>query len=86
MKLPGTCSVLKESHDIKDGTPFYWLGRPLFIKGESPTPTFKILVRTVMGLELLSTRLVSSGKQSLCLMDIWNNVTFCLDEPIQCIV
>ena len=29
-------------------TPTFWLGLPLFIKRESRTPTFKILVRTLL--------------------------------------
>ena len=29
------------------GTPIFWLGLLLFIKRESRTPTFKILVRTL---------------------------------------
>ena len=59
MKLAGTCSLLKESHEKKkkkkkmgllflgSGTPTFWLGLLLFIKRESRTPTFKILVRTL---------------------------------------
>ena len=59
VKLPGTCSLLKESHEKKkkkkkmgllflgSGTPTFWLGLLLFIKRESQTPTFKILVRTL---------------------------------------
>ena len=58
MKLAGTCSLLKESHEKKkkkkmgllflgSGTPTFWLGLLLFIKRESQTPTFKILVRTL---------------------------------------
>ena len=59
MKLAGTCSLLKESHEKKkkkmgllflgSGTPTFWLGLLLFIKRESRTPTFKILVRTLNG-------------------------------------
>ena len=55
MKLPGTCSLSKESHEKKkkkmgllfwgSGTPTFWLGLLLFTKRESRTPTFKILVR-----------------------------------------
>ena len=56
MKLAGTCSLLKESHEKKkmgllflgSGTPTFWLGLLLFIKRESRTPTFKILVRTLI--------------------------------------
>ena len=55
VKLAGTCSLLKESHGKKkmglqflgSGTPTFWLGLLLFIKRESRTPTFKILVRTL---------------------------------------
>ena len=58
MKIPGTCSLSKESHKKKkkkkmglllwgSGTPTFWLGLLLFIKKESQTPTFKILVRTL---------------------------------------
>ena len=55
MKLQGICSLLKESHEKKkmgllflgNGTPTFWLGLLHFIKGESQTPTFKILVRTL---------------------------------------
>ena len=59
MKLAGTCSLLKESHEkikknkkmgllfLGSGTPTFWLGLLLFIKRESRTPTFKILVRTL---------------------------------------
>ena len=58
MKLAGTCSLLKECHEKKkikkngtpilgSGTPTFWLGLLLFIKRESRTPTFKILVRTL---------------------------------------
>ena len=54
MKLPETCSLSKESHEKKmglvfwgSGTPTFWLGLLLFIKRESGTPTFKILVRTL---------------------------------------
>ena len=56
MKLPG--KLLKESHEKKNkkktgllflgsGTPTFWLGLLHFIKGESGTPTYKILVRTL---------------------------------------
>ena len=59
MKLPGTCSISKESHKKKkkkkmgllfrgSGTPTFWLGLLLFTKRESRTPTFKILVRTLL--------------------------------------
>ena len=57
MKLAGTCSLLKESHEKKkkkgllflgSGTPTFWLGLLLCIKRESRTPTFKILVRTLV--------------------------------------
>ena len=65
VKLAGTCSLLKESHEKKkkkngtpifgewdsyflgSGTPTFWLVLLLFIKRESRTPTFKILVRTL---------------------------------------
>ena len=55
MKLLGTCSLSKESHEKKkmgllfwgSGTPTFWLGLLLFTKRESLTPTFKILVRTL---------------------------------------
>ena len=56
MKLAGTCSLLKESHEkskkmgllfLGSGTPTFWLGLLLFIKRESRTPTFKILLRTL---------------------------------------
>ena len=46
MKLPGTCSLLKESHNkkigllfLRGGTPTFWLGLLLFIKRKSRTPT-----------------------------------------------
>ena len=70
MKLPGICSLLKESHEKKkkkymgllflgSGTPTFWLGLLLFIKGESKTPTFKILVRTLEAAEpILSPELM----------------------------
>ena len=60
MKLTGTCSLLKEGHESKkkkkkkglpflgSGTPNFWLGLLLLIKGESGTPTFKILVKTLV--------------------------------------
>ena len=60
MKLLGTCSLSKESHEKKkiimgllfwgSGTPTFWLGLLLFTKRESRTPTFKILVRTLHGI------------------------------------
>ena len=57
MKLPGTCSLSKESYEKKkkmgllfwgSGTPTFWLGLLLFTKRESRTPTYKILVRTLI--------------------------------------
>ena len=66
MKLAGTCSPLKESHEKKkkkkkigllflgSRTPTFWLGLLLFIKRESRTPTFKILVRTLSDMIVLS--------------------------------
>ena len=58
MKLPGTCSLSKESHEREkkkmgllfcgSGTPTFWLGLLLFTKRESRTPTFKILERTLL--------------------------------------
>ena len=55
MKLPWTCSLLKESHEKEKWDSCFWgvglkpflLGLLLFIKEESRTPTFKILVRTL---------------------------------------
>ena len=64
MKLAGTCSLLKESHEKKKKkkrmgllflgsvTPTFWLGLLRFIKRESRTPTFKILVRTLLDIIL----------------------------------
>ena len=52
MKLLGTCSLSKESWEKKkkkNGTPILGgMGLLLFIKRESRTPTFKILVRTLI--------------------------------------
>ena len=55
--LPGTCSLLKESHEKqkKKWDSYFWgVGLLLFgwdsyffIKGESRTPTFNIIVRTL---------------------------------------
>ena len=39
------------------GTPTFWLGLLLFIKRESRTPTFKILVRTLLRTSLLLQKL-----------------------------
>ena len=36
-----------DSYFWGSGTPTFWLGLQLFIKRESRTPTFKILVRTL---------------------------------------
>ena len=57
MKLLGTSSLSKESHEKKkkkmgllfwgSGTPTFWLGLLLFTKRGSRTPTFKILVKTL---------------------------------------
>ena len=73
MKLPGTCSISKESHKKKkkkmgllfwgSGTPTFWLGLLLFIKRESWTPTFKILVRTLL---FQIKYMVSNGNGRLC--------------------
>ena len=68
-ELLGTCSLSKESHEKKtkkkerkkkkgllfwgSGTPIFWLGLLLFTKRESRTPTFKILVRTLLQIRFL---------------------------------
>ena len=47
--------MFKEGHEkikmgflfLGNGTPNFWQGLLFFIKGESRTPTFKILVRTL---------------------------------------
>ena len=36
-----------DSYFLGSGTPTFWLGLIIFMKGESWTPTFKILVRTL---------------------------------------
>ena len=63
MKLPETCSLLKESHEKKkkkkkirllfvgSGTRTFWLGLLLFIQRESRTPAFKILVKILQRLQ-----------------------------------
>ena len=80
MKLPGTCSLLKESHENKWDSYFGGVGLLLFgwdsyffLKRESRTPNFKILVRTLasMGamaaLDSFKTRpWISSGPLALC--------------------
>ena len=50
MKLPIRSLLLKDSHEKKDETPTFWLGLLLFIKGESLTPAFKILVRSLINI------------------------------------
>ena len=37
---------------LESGTPTFWLGLLLFIKRESRTPTFKILVRTLLTVKI----------------------------------